>query len=107
MKAVVCQGVNELQVKDVAEPLIENPTDAIIKVNLSTICGGDIHLKASEAIKPGKIIGHEYCGEILDVGAQVSNLKMGDRVIGRHELVTCGQFHSASLHDDISQPYLE
>ena len=52
MKAVVYQGINDLQVKDVAEPHIEEPTDAIIKVNLSSICGGDIHLKSSEAIKP-------------------------------------------------------
>ena len=83
MKAVVYRGVNDLRIEDVAEPQIQSPSDVLLKVNLSTICGGDVHLKNSEFMKPGTIIGHEYCGEVLDVGPQVSRFKKGDRVIGR------------------------
>ena len=97
MKAVVYRGINDLRVEDVAEPQIQEPSDAIIKVKLSTICGGDVHLKNSEFMKPGTTIGHEYCGEVVEVGAQVSRFKKGDRVVGR-PVFHCGRCYYCEHH---------
>ena len=89
MKAVVYQGGKALRLEDVAKPNIEYPTDALIKVTTSTICASDISIKNEGRHEPGKIIGHEYCGVIVDMGSQVSRLKRGDRVAGR-PVYNCG-----------------
>ena len=83
MKAVTWQGVHDMQVTDVPDPRIEDPTDAIIKVTSSGLCGSDLHLYETLApfMEPGDIVGHEPMGIVEEVGPGVSKLKVGDRVV--------------------------
>ncbi|HEU5161175.1 MAG TPA: zinc-dependent alcohol dehydrogenase [Streptosporangiaceae bacterium] len=83
MKAVCWQGVNELTVEDVPEPRIQNEQDAIVKVGLTTTCGSDLHLLGGyvPAMRAGDVIGHEFLGEIVEVGPRVRNHQVGDRVV--------------------------
>lgn len=83
MKAVVYRGKNDLKLEDVAEPKIEYPADALIKVTTGAICASDVHIKNEGGQEPGMILGHEYCGVIVNVGSEVRNFKRGDRVAGR------------------------
>ena len=82
MKAVVYHGPEDIRLEDVPTPKITAPTDAIVRVTLSTICGTDIHIQhgGMPAVKPGTIIGHEFCGEVVEIGPNVHNVKPGDRV---------------------------
>jgi alcohol dehydrogenase len=90
MKAVVFNGLGDISLKDVPEPVIENSDDVIIKMTASSICGSDIHTKYRGNQEPGKIIGHEYCGIVIETGTNVHGIKSGDRVAGR-PVFTCGQ----------------
>src|SRR5579863_9437507 len=83
MKALCWYGKNDVRVETVPEPKILNPRDAIIKTTLTAICGSDLHLYHGEipAMKQGDILGHEFMGEIVEVGTEVPNLKKGDRVV--------------------------
>lgn len=83
MKAVVYHGVNDLRLDEVPEPEIENPADVILKITLSSICASDIHIKEAGLHTPGKIIGHEFCGIIEEIGSGVRYLQKGDRVVGK------------------------
>jgi len=83
MKAVVYSGNNSIQLSEVPEPKIESPSDVIIKINISSICASDIHVREGGLQDTGKIIGHEYAGVIEEVGKEVHYLKRGDRVIGK------------------------
>ena len=89
MKAVVYKKKGEVRLEDVPEPRIAYPTDAIIKVTGAAICASDLHIKNEVPWPAGKIMGHEYCGEVAAVGSQVSYLKKGDRVAGR-PVAYCG-----------------
>jgi len=82
MKAVVYHGPGKISLDDVPVPTITAPTDAIVKVTTSTICGTDIHIEAGgvPTVKPGTIIGHEFCGEVVELGSSVNNFKVGDKV---------------------------
>ena len=83
MKAICWHGTNDVRCDTVDEPKIQEPTDAIIRVTASGICGSDLHLLAGTMVgmKSGDIIGHEPMGIVEEVGSQVSNLKPGDRVV--------------------------
>ena len=83
MKAVCWWGKGEVRVLDVPDPTILNPHDAIVKVTLTAICGSDLHLYDGyvPTMMRGDILGHEFMGEVVEVGDQVRNLKIGDRVI--------------------------
>jgi threonine dehydrogenase-like Zn-dependent dehydrogenase len=76
-------GVNDLQVRDVPDPQIVNPHDAILKVRLTTTCGSDLHLLGGyiPSMREGDVIGHEYMGEVVEVGAETGGLRVGDRVV--------------------------
>jgi threonine dehydrogenase-like Zn-dependent dehydrogenase len=76
-------GVNDLQVQDVPDPQIVNPHDAILKVLLTTTCGSDLHLLGGyiPTMREGDVIGHEYIGEVVEVGAETDGLRVGDRVV--------------------------
>jgi threonine dehydrogenase-like Zn-dependent dehydrogenase len=91
MKAVTWQGVHDMQVIDVPDPRIEEPTDVIIKVTSSGLCGSDLHLYETLApfMEPGDIVGHEPMGVVEEVGSDVRNLKVGDRVVVPFN-VSCG-----------------
>ena len=82
MKAVVYHGPGKISLDEVPVPQIIEPDDAILKVTTSTICGTDIHIQSGgvPAVKPGTIIGHEFCGEIVEVGPSVHGFEVGDKV---------------------------
>jgi threonine dehydrogenase-like Zn-dependent dehydrogenase len=83
MKALCWYGKNDVRVETVPEPKLINPRDAIIKTTLTAICGSDLHLLHGyiPSMKQGDILGHEFMGEVLEVGTEVINLKKGDRVV--------------------------
>ena len=83
MKAVCWYGTHDVRVETVADPKILNPRDAIVKVTLTAICGSDLHLYDGyiPGMHKGDILGHEFMGEVVEVGPGVHNLKAGDRVV--------------------------
>jgi threonine dehydrogenase-like Zn-dependent dehydrogenase len=83
MKALVYHGNYDVRVERVNDPEILNPRDAIIRVTASAICGSDLHLVHGyvPTMEEGDILGHEFMGEVVEVGHQVTNLKRGDRVV--------------------------
>ena len=83
MKAVCWEGVHKIQVNNVPDPRILNPRDAIIRITSTAICGSDLHLYDGyiPTMEAGDIMGHEFMGEVVDVGGEVTNLKKGDRVV--------------------------
>lgn len=91
MKALCWNGVNDLRVERVPDPAILNAQDVILKVRLSSVCGSDLHLLDGyiPTMQPGDIIGHEFLGDVVEIGPEVKNLKRGDRVIGI-SIIGCG-----------------
>ncbi|MCE7004644.1 zinc-dependent alcohol dehydrogenase family protein [Kibdelosporangium philippinense] len=83
MKALVYHGPGRRSWEDVPKPELQAPTDAIIKVDAVTICGTDLHILKGDVpeVEPGRILGHEAVGTVEQVGAAVSGLKPGDRVL--------------------------
>src|SRR6185295_13394047 len=83
MKAVCWQGICEVGVEHVPDPTLLNPRDAIVKVTSTAICGSDLHLYDGyiPSMYRGDILGHEFMGEIVEVGPGVTNLRVGDRVV--------------------------
>jgi threonine dehydrogenase-like Zn-dependent dehydrogenase len=83
MRALCWMGVNDLQVNTVPDPRIVNPHDAILKVRLTTTCGSDLHLIDGyiPTMREGDVIGHEYMGEVVEVGPDTTRLQVGDRVV--------------------------
>jgi threonine dehydrogenase-like Zn-dependent dehydrogenase len=83
MKAVVWHGKHHVSVDNVPDPKILNPRDAIIKITTTAICGSDLHLYDGviPTMEAGDIIGHEFMGEVVELGPEVKNLKKGDRVV--------------------------
>lgn len=83
MKAVVFHGVGDIRLDDVPEPTIHQPTDAIVRITSSAICGTDLHFIRGSApdMEPGTILGHEGVGVVEALGADVRNLEVGDRVL--------------------------
>ena len=83
MKAVVFHGIGDIRLDNVREPEMERPTDAIVRLTSSAICGTDLHMirGTMAGMKPGTILGHEGVGIVEQVGSAVRNLKPGDRVV--------------------------
>jgi threonine dehydrogenase-like Zn-dependent dehydrogenase len=83
MKALVFHGIGDIRLENVPEPKIQKPTDAIVRLTASAICGTDLHFVrgTADGMKPGTILGHEGVGIVLEVGSDVRNFKPGDRVI--------------------------
>src|SRR5438105_4577630 len=83
MKAVVWHGTNDVRVERVPDPTILNPRDAIIRVTTTAICGSGLHPLDGfiPTMKAGDILGHEFMGEVVDVGTENTRLKVGDRVV--------------------------
>lgn len=95
MRAACWYGANDVRVETVKDPTILNPRDAIIKITATTICGSDLHIYDGyiPSMKQGDIIGHEFMGEVVEIGKEVKQLKIGDRVVVS-SIVGCGQcFH--------------
>src|SRR5207253_10409586 len=95
MKAVTWQGKRKVSVDEVPDPVIQEPTDAIIKITSTAICGSDLHLY--EVMGPfmdkGDIIGHEPMGIVQEVGSAVKNIKAGDRAVLPLN-ISCGYWFS-------------
>ncbi|HWW61601.1 MAG TPA: zinc-dependent alcohol dehydrogenase, partial [Thermoanaerobaculia bacterium] len=83
MKAVCWWGREEVRVVDVPDPKIVNSHDAIVRVTLTAICGSDLHLYDGyvPTMMRGDVLGHEFMGEVVEIGSDVRNLRVGDRVI--------------------------
>jgi threonine dehydrogenase-like Zn-dependent dehydrogenase len=83
MKAVVWHGVGDVRLEDVGEPKIEQPTDAIVRITASAMCGTDLHFVRGtfSGMEKGQILGHEAVGVVEEVGKGVRNLRAGDRVV--------------------------
>jgi glutathione-independent formaldehyde dehydrogenase len=81
MKALVYKGPREVQVLDRPDAQIERPTDVLVKITSTNICGSDLHMYEGRTdMEPGRILGHENLGEVIEVGAAVDRVKVGDRV---------------------------
>lgn len=91
MRALTWHGKHDVRVETVPDPQIVNPRDAIIKVTSTAICGSDLHLYDGviPTMRPGDILGHEFMGEVVDVGRGNTRLKRGDRVVVPF-VIACG-----------------
>jgi threonine dehydrogenase-like Zn-dependent dehydrogenase len=81
MKALVYNGPRDVAVKDVPDAKIEKPTDVLVKITTTNICGSDLHMYEGRTdVKQGQILGHENLGVVIDAGSAVERVKVGDRV---------------------------
>src|SRR5687768_2393392 len=83
MKAVCYNGKEDVRVEHVPDPAILNPRDAIVRITATAICGSDLHIYGGwiPTMKRGDVLGHEFMGEVVDVGRGNTKLKAGDRVV--------------------------
>jgi threonine dehydrogenase-like Zn-dependent dehydrogenase len=83
MKAITFQGTARVEIETVPDPELRSPQDVIVRNRVSAICGSDLHvyLGREKGIEPGTVMGHEFLGEIVEVGKGVKGLKPGDRVV--------------------------
>lgn len=83
MKALCWNGKHDVAVQEVDDPKIQHPRDAIVRITSTAICGSDLHLYDGvvQTMEKGDILGHEFMGEIVELGPEVTNLKVGDRVV--------------------------
>lgn len=83
MKALTWHGIEDVRITEVPDPRIEQPTDAIVRVTSTAICGSDLHLYGvlSPYLKEGDVLGHEFMGVVEEVGSEVTHLQPGDRVV--------------------------
>ena len=98
MRALVYHGKKDIRFDTVPDPVIEEPRDAIIKVTSCAICGSDLHLFDGffMGMKNGDIIGHEFMGEVVEVGSGNKKLKVGDRVVVPFN-IACGECEPCKL----------
>ena len=92
MKALCWHGKGDIRCDTVPDPRIEHSRDAIIKVTACAICGSDLHLYDGimPGMKAGDVLGHETMGEVMELGSEVTNLKVGDRVVVPFT-ISCGE----------------
>src|SRR5687767_10455693 len=100
MKATCWMGLQKMEVKEVPDPQILNQSDCIIKITSTAICGSDLHLYNGflPLMEPGDIMGHEFMGEVVEVGRNVKNLRTGDRVVVPFP-IACG--HCAACESEM------
>jgi threonine dehydrogenase-like Zn-dependent dehydrogenase len=103
MKALTWHGKRDVRITEVPDPRIEDPTDAIVRITSTAICGSDLHLYElfGPFIDEGDVLGHEPMGIVEEVGAGVTNLAVGDRVVVPFN-ISCGRCWMCS-HDLQSQ----
>jgi threonine dehydrogenase-like Zn-dependent dehydrogenase len=92
MRALTWQSTHNVEVQDVPDPILLNPSDAIIRVTSTAICGSDLHLYNGfiPSMMAGDILGHEFMGEVVEVGPGVKKIKRGDRVVVPFP-ISCGK----------------
>jgi alcohol dehydrogenase len=100
MRAIVYAGPNKVELRDVQEPVLQAPTDAIVRVTMAGICGTDLHVIAGDfaGFKAGSIMGHEFVGDVIEIGAAVQYIKRGDHVMAS-DFVACGHCRSCTRGD--------
>src|SRR5256714_15009485 len=98
MKALCWYGTHKVRVENVPDPQIINPRDAIVKITTTAICGSDLHLYDGyiPTMEKGDILGHEFMGQVVEVGKGVENLKKGDRVVVPFT-ISCGYCEYCSM----------
>lgn len=91
MRALSYHGSNDVKVDNVPDPILQDPDDIILKVTATAICGSDLHMYRGKipAMKSGDILGHEFMGEVVDTGPDVTRLRKGDRVVVPF-VIACG-----------------
>jgi threonine dehydrogenase-like Zn-dependent dehydrogenase len=91
MKAVTWQGKRDVRVEDVADPIIKEPTDIVVRVTTTGICGSDLHLYEvlGPFMTPGDVLGHESMGIVEEVGSDITHVRAGDRVVMPFQ-ISCG-----------------
>ena len=94
MRAVTWQGRRKVSVDTVPDPVIEQKTDAIVEITTTNICGSDLHLYEvlGAFMSEGDILGHEPMGIVREVGSEVTDVKVGDRVVIPFQ-ISCGSCH--------------
>jgi hypothetical protein len=92
MRALCWHGKGDVRVDTVPDPKIQHPRDAVVKITACAICGSDLHLLDGyqPTMESGDILGHENMGEVIELGSEVKNLKIGDRVVVPFT-ISCGQ----------------
>lgn len=92
MRAIVFHAVGDIRLDNVADPVIQEPTDAIVRLTASAICGTDLHMVRGTmpGMKSGTIMGHEGVGIVEEIGRGVQNIRVGDRVV-IPSTIACGQ----------------
>ncbi len=97
MRAVTWQGKQDIRVEEVPDPTIQEPTDVIVRITSTGLCGSDLHLydPLGPFLDPGDILGHEPMGVVQEVGPQVTKLKPGDRVVVPFN-ISCGTCYMCS-----------
>jgi len=81
MKALVYNGPRNVTVQEVPDATIERPTDVLVKITTTNICGSDLHMyEGRTEVEPGTVLGHENLGEVIEIGSAVDQVKVGDRV---------------------------
>jgi glutathione-independent formaldehyde dehydrogenase len=82
MRAVVYSGPRDVSVKNIPDPRIERPTDVLIKITSTNICGSDLHMYEGRTdMETGRVLGHENLGQVIDVGDAVERVQAGDWVV--------------------------
>ena len=81
MKAVVYHGPRDMRIDEVPDPKLKDPTDVIVKLTSTNICGSDLHMYGVRtSLKAGTVVGHENLGIVVQAGPAVQKIKVGDRV---------------------------
>lgn len=98
MRAVTWQGKRDVRVENVPDPQIEEPTDAVIEVSSTNICGSDLHLYEilTAFMQPGDVLGHEAMGTVVETGRDTGDLRVGDRVVVPFQ-ISCGKCYMCDL----------
>jgi threonine dehydrogenase-like Zn-dependent dehydrogenase len=91
VRALTWHGIEDVRVEDVPDPRVEQPTDAVVRVTSTAICGSDLHLYKVLApyLTPGDVLGHEFMGIVEEVGGEVTHIQPGDRVVVPFN-ISCG-----------------
>jgi threonine dehydrogenase-like Zn-dependent dehydrogenase len=105
MRAVVYDGEGRVAIRDVPEPRIEAPTDALVRVSMAGICGTDLHAIAGHfhGMRAGDVVGHEFVGHIIAVGGAVTRLRAGDHVMSS-DFCSCGKCPDCGRGDNWQCP---
>lgn len=83
MRQMFCDSLGSVGLTDAPDPKVETPTDVVVRVTATTVCGSDVHLVHGHLPTPwGFPLGHEYVGEVVEVGAAITRVRVGDRVVG-------------------------